>query len=264
MSDNVQGMQIFNIIGQIEEFVENSPKPKIGGGANKKIIDAEELMDLLGDLKVTIPEDIRRANSVIIQSNTMIENADEHARDVVAEAEKNSDLIIAKANTDAAEINAKAQAEYERLISEDEIYQEAQRRAKLLAMKAEANADMVFQNAKLYADDVLKDLESFLGEYKQLVAINRQDLDARTASPNQPTMQTEPPRAEPERMSAAQPAATPAQTKPAAHTGKRPVEPTVEDDDDFDDDDENEGGGFFSKLFKKKKKDDDFDDEEDI
>ena len=54
MSNDVQNMQIFTIIGQLEELVETSPRPKIGGGGNKRVISADELMDLLGDLKVTI------------------------------------------------------------------------------------------------------------------------------------------------------------------------------------------------------------------
>lgn len=90
MSNNIQNMQIFTIIGQIEDMVENSPRPKIGG-ANKRVIDVEEMMDLLGDLKVTIPEDIRRANSVIVDAQSMIDNADEHARDVVSPQRKPAD-----------------------------------------------------------------------------------------------------------------------------------------------------------------------------
>ena len=118
MSNNIQNMQIFTIIGQIEDMVENSPRPKIGG-ANKRVIDVEEMMDLLGDLKVTIPEDIRRANSVIVDAQSMIDNADEHARDVVSQAETDGEKIVADAKQKAADIIEKARSEYERLVSED-------------------------------------------------------------------------------------------------------------------------------------------------
>ena len=53
MSNNTQNMQIFTIIGQLEDMIERSPRPKLGNGANKRVIDAEEMIDLLGDLKVT-------------------------------------------------------------------------------------------------------------------------------------------------------------------------------------------------------------------
>ena len=256
MSNSVQNMQIFTIIGQLEELIEKSPRPKIGGSANKRIISADEIMDLLGDLKVTIPEDIRRANSVIIESQTMIDNAEEHAKEVVAKAQQDSEMLIVKAQATAKDIHEKAQAEYERLISEDEIYQEAQRRGKLLAMKAEANAGMVFNSAKKYADDVLRDLENFLDEYKQLVAINRKDLDVRTDS--------EPQSVQPiQAIQGVQQRTVPAPVqKPRAQA---PVAPVPENEFDYDDeDDEEDSGSIFSKLFGRKKKNDDvrFDDEE--
>ena len=116
MSNNTQNMQIFTIIGQLEDMIERSPRPKLGNGANKRVIDAEEMIDLLGDLKVTIPEDIRRANSVMIESQTMIDNADEHARDVVANAQEEADRLIAQAHAAADDIVEKAKQEYERLV----------------------------------------------------------------------------------------------------------------------------------------------------
>ena len=221
MSNNIQNMQIFTIIGQIEDMVENSPRPKIGG-ANKRVIDVEEMMDLLGDLKVTIPEDIRRANSVIVDAQSMIDNADEHARDVVSQAETDGEKIVAAAKQKAA-------------------------------------------------DDVLKDLENFLNEYRQLVAINRKDLDARNTANanNQPSAE---PAAENENgnANAAEKETVAEEPKKHTHTAKmksKPIDDEEEDEYEDEEDDEEEKGGFFGKLFGKKKKnidfdDDDFDDEE--
>lgn len=262
MSNDIQNMQIFTIIGQIEDMVENSPRPKIGG-ANKRVIDVEEMMDLLGDLKVTIPEDIRRANSVIIDAQSMIDNADEHARDIVGRAEADCERMAEDAKQKAAEIIEKARSEYERLVSEDEIYQEAQRRAKLLAQKAEANAGLVFENAKCYADDVLKDLENFLNEYRQLVAINRKDLGARNTANAQPAAESENGSTD-----AANDNTAAEETKKSSYAAKLKSNPVIdEEEDEYNDDEDEEKGGFFGKLFGKKKKnidfdDDDFDDEE--
>ncbi len=183
---NVQNLKIYDIIEQFEDLIENSPRPKLSGNATKRIVDVDEIFDLLGDLKTTIPEDIRRANGIIAEARTMRNNAEDHARDVVADAEKQAAATIADAQGKANQILEKAKSEYERLIAEDEIYQEAQKRAQLLAMKAEYNASQVYENAKTYADDILADLERFLGEYKRLVEVNRRDLDARSPQPAAP------------------------------------------------------------------------------
>lgn len=262
MSNNEANMQIFTIITQIEDLLQSSPRPKKLGGStdNKRLIDVDAMLDLLGDLKVTIPEDIRRANSVIVNAQNTIESAEEHSKELVESSQRQAEATVAQANLKAERVLERAKAEFERLVSEDEIYTEAQNRAKLLALKAEANATLVYESAKNYADDVLADLESFLGEYKQLVAINREDLGARSVNP---VIETEQPvaQAQPSRDEERQPARAP------KHRGaaEQVIEETSDDYGDFDDDEDYEEGGigsFFGNLFKRKKKDEiDFDEE---
>lgn len=259
MSIDSQNLKIFAILEQIEQTIENSPRPKIGGG-NKRLVDVDEIMDLMGDLKVTIPEDIRRANSVMLEAQNMTDNAADHARDIVEKAQRQADKLVADANSASQQMLVKAKDEYERLVSEDEIYLEAQKRAQLLAAKAEFNANVVYENAKLYADQVLQDLERFLVEYEQLVKQNRKNLDARAPQP-QPVQQS----ASTASVSrSAVPVTAP--VKPVAKPAslKKQAEEDL-DDEDFDDDEEEKGGGFLSSLFghrKKKIEDEDFDDEE--
>lgn len=265
MSTNGQEMQIFSILEQIEETVEESPKPKIGGG-NKRVINADDIFDLLGDLKVTIPEDIRRANSVLVEADNITNNADEYARDMVDKAKGEAEGIVANAEKQAEDIIEQARAEYERMVSEEEVFKEAQRRAQLLAAKAEYNANTIYDNAKVYADEVLVDLQRFLAEYEQMIESNRRDLGARAQQP-QPQIQPAAP---------AQPAAAPVRSaRPAAQPAqepKRPVknmQPALDEDDDFEDEDdideEDDDRGSFLGLFKRRKKvvdDDDFLDED--
>ena len=103
---NVQNLKIYDIIEQFEDLIENSPRPKLSGNATKRIVDVDEIFDLLGDLKTTIPEDIRRANGIIAEARTMRNNAEDHARDVVAEAEQQAAATIADAQGKASQIVA--------------------------------------------------------------------------------------------------------------------------------------------------------------
>ena len=278
MSNNETNMQIFTIIGKIEELIESSPKPKLGNAPAKRLVDVDELRDLLGDLKVTIPEDIRRANSVIIESQAMMENAQEHSLMVVSHAQQKAERAVADANNLAETLIAKAKQEfkrmvdeakeeYERLVCEDEIYNEAQKRAELLAKKAEANATIVYESAKNYADAVLRDLESFIYEYQRLVAANRNELGAKyinpVIQPATPQAAMPPQMVMPQQSAPVQPMAEQQRaSRPPAHSKINPVNRS--DDDDYDDDDyedDAEKGSFFAGLFKRRKKveDDDFD-----
>ena len=52
MSNNMQNLKIYDIIDQLEDLIENSPKPKLSGSATKRTVDVEEDFDLLGDASI--------------------------------------------------------------------------------------------------------------------------------------------------------------------------------------------------------------------
>lgn len=244
MSTN-QSMQIFSIISQIEQVVENSPRPKLGGNT-KRTVDVDEIYDLLGDLKVTIPEDIRRANSVLIEADNIVAHAEEHANELVADAQAHAESLVAQAEEQARGIAEEAERQFEQRLSEHEITGEAQRRAAALASMAENNATIVYEGAKQYADDILADLQRFLVQYQNLVAENRAELGVRA-------------KAEPQEPVAEQPASPAAE--PARPLRRRaPAQPPVDEDDDFEDDDFAPRKSILSGLFKRKHRDDDYED----
>ena len=179
-------IQSFEKISELEKAIDSSPAPRFSG-SDRRIVDTEEMFDLLGDLKVTIPKDIRRANSILTDAENITSNAENYATELVdnattrsetilQEAAAKSEEIIAKAKADAEAIIADANRERERLISANEVMIESQRRGELLERKAEYNANLVFDNAKAYADDVLGSLMRFLEEYYSIVEVNRKDL----------------------------------------------------------------------------------------
>ena len=176
-------------ISELEEIIESSPSPRFGGNSDRRIVDIEEIYNLLGDLKVTIPEDARKAESIISDAQNitakaenyaaeLVNNAQARADGLVSEAESRRDSIITTAEANASSIIAEAEARREEILDEHDITLEAQRRADLLLRKAEYNAKNVYENAKSYADEVLASLMQFLDDYYSVVERNRKDLGA--------------------------------------------------------------------------------------
>ncbi|MBQ1893090.1 MAG: hypothetical protein II155_03180 [Clostridia bacterium] len=185
-------------INELENIIDSSPAPRFGGNTDRRIVDIDEIYNLLGDLKVTIPEDVRKADSIInnaknITSKTesfareLEDNAQARAEALTNEAESKKKSLIESAQSEAHSIVAEAEAEAQRiveaaeakreaLLDEHDIIAEAERRAGLLERKAEYNAKKVYDNAKTYADGVLGSLMQFLEEYYEVVEINRNDL----------------------------------------------------------------------------------------
>lgn len=40
----MQNLKIYDIIDQLEDLIENSPKPKLSGSATKRTVDVEEVL----------------------------------------------------------------------------------------------------------------------------------------------------------------------------------------------------------------------------
>lgn len=188
-------LRIFTIISQIEQLLESAPKPKLGGG-NRRTLDIGEVFDLLGDLKVTIPEDIRRAKSVLLEADTLLEHANEDAVSIVDQAQKEADQIHVQAVAELEETRRLADEEFEARVAENNVLLETQRRCELLQQHAEHSANVVYNGAKQYADAILEHLQNYLTENYQRVEQNRQELGIISAHPpvaSQPIVPTPPP-----------------------------------------------------------------------
>lgn len=218
---NTQQMKIFEIIADIKAAIEDSPRPKLSSG-NKRILDADLLFDLLGDLQVSIPEDVRRANSVLLEADNTISNAKDAAQDLLVDAQNQADGIVSQAQQQAQQLEYNAQQYYEQLVSEHTVLEEAQKRAQLLDRKAEHNATVVYDGAKRYADEILADVQRFLGEYQYLIGQNRDELGIRSQPQPEPDREYQqmvqnayrPAQEQQEPMQPVQPAAQPMAAQP--------------------------------------------------
>ncbi len=244
-TQNEQSLRIFTVLSQIEQVLESAPRQKFSSG-NRRIVDVDELYDLLGDLKVTIPEDIRRANSVLIEADTLLDHANQEAVDIVEQAQR-----------EAAKIRLLAEEEFEARVAEDKVSQEVQRRAELLQQHAERNATIVYNGAKQYADEILMDVQRYLMEYHHMVAQNRAELGIAQAEAVQVPEAPAAPIA-PQQPVIPQKSAIP--QKPE----RRPVEPQApapvqeEEEEEKPEPKRKRGGWFF------RRDDDDLFDEEDV
>jgi cell division septum initiation protein DivIVA len=168
-------MKIFSIINRMKQELEESPRSKFGG-PSKRVVEVDRLLDLLEDLKVVIPEDIRRATGIISEADNTIQDAKETAEEIIEQAHQESETILAQAQSEADSIRANAQSEFENRVCESEVYKEAYDRASNVALEAEENATAIYNGARKYADDILVDLQRYLAEYHQMIDNNRREL----------------------------------------------------------------------------------------
>lgn len=138
------------IIEEIEEYIEGCKIQPLSNGT-KIIVNKEGLEELLTELRLKTPDEIKRYQKII----------------------SNKEAILADAKAKADEIIAQAQVQTTELISEHEIMQQAYAQANEVVMIATKQAQEILDNATndanairmsaiTYTDEMLKNMEDIL------------------------------------------------------------------------------------------------------
>ena len=166
------------IIDEIESYVEGCKTQAFSSG-EKIVVNRDELMDMIHELKLKTPDEIRKYQQII----------------------SNREAILSDAQAKADAIIAEAQIQTNELISEHEIMQQAYAQANEVVMVATSQAQELLDNATIeannirtaavaYTDDLLKKIEAILthsidtsrARYDNLAAALQSTLDVVTAN----------------------------------------------------------------------------------
>ena len=142
--------RIEQIIEEIEEYIDGC-KPQTFS-SSKIIVNREEMEELLNELRIKTPEEIKRYQKII----------------------SNKEAILADAQAKADAIIAQAQVKTDELVSEHQIMQQAYAQANEIVMAATDQAQQILDNATndandirigavQYTDDLLANAESIIG-----------------------------------------------------------------------------------------------------
>lgn len=126
-------MDILHLVDRLEElFNESRPIPL----THNVIVDEDKFLDIIDQMRISIPEEIKKAQQISAQRDRVIAQAQEEA---------NRTLQLAREKA-------------EQLISKDQIAQEAQRRAGQIIDQARMDAENIKNGADQYALDALTSL----------------------------------------------------------------------------------------------------------
>ena len=161
--------RIEQLIDEIMEFVESCKASAFS--SSKVIVPKEELFDLLDELRLKVPEEIKRCQKMIA----------------------NRDAIIADAEDKASAIEQAARAQAQMLVNDNEITQQAYYQANEMVRQATEHAEMLVSQAQEEAYQIrqgaLGYTNEMLGRVEQVLAssyeITRNRSDAMLESMRQ-------------------------------------------------------------------------------
>ena len=139
---------------------------------NKLMIDGDRLKAMIDELRMSLPIEMREAQSILDHKEKLMERAEEESSAMVDRAKKTSETMLSKARKNAATIIADAKEEAAKLIDEQAILSIAKERADGIVDRAK-NDSVKMRNVTVnYIDgivnDTFKSLERALNAVEQL------------------------------------------------------------------------------------------------
>lgn len=127
-------MDIERLIDRLEELFNDSPALPL---TNNVVVNEDRMLELIDQMRVHIPEEVKKAQQVLNQR----------------------DRILAQAQEQANRIITKAREEAEQLVEKDTVLEMARKRAEQIIAEAEAEAESIRSETDRYVIERFAHLE---------------------------------------------------------------------------------------------------------
>ena len=146
------------LVERLEALVVNARKLPM---TSQIILEQATILDLIDQLRVAIPEEVRQARRI----------------------NQESDRLLGKARDEAEQIIGAAQEQAALLLQDQSILREAESKAQELLDRAQGKSEETMRGADQYAADVLVRLESDLVKTLSIIKKSLEVLEERTPRP---------------------------------------------------------------------------------
>lgn len=148
------GEEIESLVNELEQIVSEAKTPLTGGG-QKKIVEAQEIYEILDEIRRIFPQEFADARRIVREEHDTLERAQQQADAIIADAQQQA-MVLA---------------------GDQEIVRLAQLQAEQIRDQAQQYERDTRYNAEEYADTVLAHLEDNLKSIANSVTRVRQTLN---------------------------------------------------------------------------------------
>lgn len=156
------GEEIEALVDELEQIVTDAKAP-FGGGGQRKIVDAQDIYEILDEIRRVFPQEFSDARRILREEGEMLDRAQKQADAIISDAQQQA-MVIA---------------------SDQEIVRHAVQQAEDIKDAAQQYERDTRYNAEEYADTVLAHLEDNLRSLTGTVTRVRQTLNENSGASNQ-------------------------------------------------------------------------------
>ncbi len=142
---------LIELLDRLEGIIEDSKKMPM---TNKVLVDAYDVLELLDKIRISLPDEVKKAEELL----------------------KERDRIIAEATREAENLRGSASEYLKSMVSEEEIVKCAEIEAKRILDQAERDGEDIRNGASQYAAEVLLKLDDNLDRALQVIRRGVEEL----------------------------------------------------------------------------------------
>ena len=143
MSEPKEYTPLNDLLLRIDETIDSGATVPF---SNKKMVDGDQLHELVDEVRMSIPPEIKRAQELEVQRKAILENSKKEAEEIKKSAEDEKASIIKE-----------AKAEADKLVSQQEIIERANQYAKEQVERSNQEAADIINQARAEAENIIAD-----------------------------------------------------------------------------------------------------------
>lgn len=144
-------MEIFNLLENLEELIESGSKVPF---SNKVMIDVEETRELLENIRLKLPDELKQAKWIKEERQRIIDDTQQEADNMLKDAQNK---IVT-------------------MVDEHVITKEAMEKKEAIIENANKISKEISVGTRDYADSILEKVENVLRESLEVISQNRHEL----------------------------------------------------------------------------------------
>lgn len=152
--------RIEQLISEIEEYIDTCKYQALSN--TRIIVNKEELEELLVELRLRIPDEIKKYQKIISQQDTILGEAHAQADAMMEDAKKQADILVAQANAQTSEMVNEHEIMQQAFAHANEVVEQANMQAQAIVDQAVMDANSIRQGSIQYTDDMLRSLQTII------------------------------------------------------------------------------------------------------
>ena len=152
--------RIEQLISEIEEYIDSCRFQALSN--SKIIVNKEELEELLVELRLRIPDEIKKYQKIISQQETILGEARSQADEMLEDAKRQADSMVAQASELTSEMINEHEIMQRAYAHANEVVEQAQAQAQAIVDAAVNDANNIRQSSIQYTDDMLRSLQTII------------------------------------------------------------------------------------------------------